>query len=136
MSRREGRRQQRRWRRGSGRGWAVRCADRKISLLGQRFNWGGGLRVCCNIHCKCSVYWQHTRTPPPLRNSIRVHFGVGSDQWCEVPAQRAEQVGSTRRGQTVRARVEMVREVKTNAGERGARRRRAVNGIRNQAAGA
>ena len=53
-----------------------------------------------------------------------------------MSAQAAEQVGSTRRGQTVRARVEMVGEVKTNGGERGARRRRVVNGVRNQAAGA
>ena len=67
---------------------------------------------------------------------MRVHFGVGSDRWCEVSAQRAEQVGSTRRGQTVRARVEMVGEVKTNGGERGGRRRRVVNGVRSQAAGA
>ena len=59
---------------------------------------------------------------------------MGSDRWCEVSAQRAEQVGSTRRGQTVRARVEMVGEVKTNGGERGARRRRVVNGVRSQAA--
>ena len=61
---------------------------------------------------------------------------MGSDQWCEVSAQRAEQVGSTRRGQMVRARVEMVGQVRTNGGERGARRRRVVNGVRNQAAGA
>ena len=63
-----------------------------------------------------------------------MHFGVGSDQWCEVSAQAAEQVGSTRRGQTVRARVEMVGEVKTNGGEREARRTRVVNGVRSQAA--
>ena len=51
-----------------------------------------------------------------------------------MSAQRAEQVGSTRRGQMVKARVEMVGDAKSNGGERGGRRRRVVNGVRSQAA--
>ena len=51
-----------------------------------------------------------------------------------MSAQRAEQGGSTRRGQMVKARVEMMGDAKSNGGERGGRGRRVVNGVRSQAA--
>ena len=61
--RRGGRRQQQRWRRGGGRGWAVGCADRRISLLGQHFNWGGGYGYVA-IYTESAVYIATYPYPP------------------------------------------------------------------------
>ena len=125
--------------RGLARGGAAGGVGREGVRIEEFFYWdnvsiGGGVRVCCKLSLKLKTIQQHTRTPLGLRNSIRVHFQVGADRWREMSAQRAEQVGSTRRGQMVKARVELEGHVKSNGEARGCRRRRVVNGIRSQAA--
>ena len=72
--------------------------------------------------------------PPGFAKLYQGAFQVGADRWRDMSAQRAEQVGSTRRGQMVKARVELEGHVKSNGEARGCRRRRMVNGIRSQAA--